>query len=72
MSEHEQTPADSGAELPRIPVSHGVVPSVRVFLVVAILIAFMQGSFTVLASREFHVWPAADATKVALPPLNLK
>lgn len=60
--EHQEVP--EGAALQH-------VPALMVgLLVIVFLIIALQGAFVEAASPYFHVWPAADAAKVVLPPWN--
>ena len=55
-----------------VPTSHGVAPAMIFFLIASLLVIFMQGYFVaVVASGDGHVWPASNATKLELPPMNL-
>ncbi len=58
--------------------SHGSVPPppgvlgmprfALIFVLCAVLVSIMQGSFVVSASHWNRVWPSIDSTKIPLPP----
>jgi hypothetical protein len=54
-----------------IPKSGGIAPSMYLFLFVSLVIIFMQGYFVIASAGDGHIWPASDATKVALPEMKL-
>ena len=51
-----------------IPVSAGTPMEVKVLLVLALVIVFMQGAFVIGASGFGKVWPAENSVKIPLPP----
>ena len=54
-----------------VPVaSAGISPWMKFFLVISIVIALWQGSNVIRSSDDAHVWPSANAAKVALPPIK--
>lgn len=46
----------------------GISKPALIFVLVSIVIVLWQGSNVVRSSGDSHVWPSADAAKVALPP----
>jgi hypothetical protein len=66
MSEHGHGPADAGGEA-----THGdnhIQPVVWMFIVLAIVVVCWQGYNVFSSGGDAHVWPAASAVKVDLPP----
>ena len=53
-----------------LPASADIAWGVRLLILGAILTSIMQGSFVVGSSRDMHVWPSTDSTKVDLPPFK--
>ncbi len=51
-----------------VPVSHGISPWMKLFLVVSVVIVVWQGSNVVRSSDDAHVWPSSNAATVKLPP----
>lgn len=50
-----------------VPHSTGISPVMIWFLVLSLVLIFMQAGFVIGSSRMGHTWPANDSTKVALP-----
>ena len=50
-----------------VPHSKGISPVMIGFLVLSLVLIFMQATFVIGSSGMAHVWPAADAKTVALP-----
>ena len=63
---HDQHADEGGTADYPIPVSAGIAPQMRWFLVIAMLVVIMQGTFVVLASGFGRVFPSANSVKVPL------
>ena len=48
-----------------------ITMGVKVALVMGVMLAVVQGLFVGMSSGYGRVWPAADSTKIQLPPSNL-
>ena len=50
-----------------VPHSQGISPVMYGFLILSLLIIFMQAGFVIGSSGMAHVWPSGDSLKVVLP-----
>ena len=68
IAAHAPTPSMEGAEHPPLPVTAGITWGVKLLIVGATVLSILQGLFVGLQSPFGKVWPAADSTKIQLPP----
>jgi hypothetical protein len=55
-----------------LPGTGHITFGVKLFVVGAVLASFFQGALVCEMSTFGKIWPAADSTKIALPPMNLE
>lgn len=54
-------PEESSYEIPQ---SRGMPPVVRWLLGVGVVVIFFMGALSIGYSHEFHIWPAADVSRI--------
>jgi hypothetical protein len=55
-----------------LPATAHITFGVKLFVVAAVLASIFQGSLVEEMSTFGKIWPAADSTKIALPPMHLE
>lgn len=65
---HAPSPSVEEAEHPPLPATAGIAWGVKMLIVGAVVLSILQGLFVGLQSPFGKVWPAADSTKIPLPP----
>jgi hypothetical protein len=69
---HDEHGAGPDFSVKPVPGMGHITLGVKLFIVGAVLASIFQGSLVEEMSTFGKIWPAADSTKLALPPMHLE